>query len=512
MTDNSTQLCGGEAPANTSDSTQPAVPTPPKRVNFPLPRELRDQIYGYLLHHEYTERSTYPETDTRDARLPSCYKFHTNILAVNTQIGEEATEVLRSNDFVQVTTNWYLDEGLRPLEVPIVCDLAHRNGHFGHLRIDYKLHIESSEVPHAQERKFVVVRSGLTKLCRFLQFYLLQYPSDVPVVLYRTQSKEDRRRQIKLAPDEFLRSTFNSSIVVHDRVGKPLSEPAKRQLLEPFQNLIIGGQSIEITTMLPEHELAKFELFMAPPVMNSLPITWRLFELAREIKAAADQRVLSGCITEARQLYRHIVFSIYDSPLRTGREMTVPDMLCEFVLIDTYLCLAMIDLTTSWPGIAGSWLVLADEIFMRGSDQFQASFPGRGESIEVVPGCERVMVFRWLAMLRAVAERRHSGLQAMKQGLEQKRDFRAIMALHNKEMVADYFDHDVNYLSSLIPEDENITAIPIVDKSKLSLFRFPPLVFDFPLPEGWSKPAGWFGFLDKEMYQEMLSKELVSAP
>jgi hypothetical protein len=26
----------------------------PKRSNFPLPRELRDQIYQYLLHSDYT--------------------------------------------------------------------------------------------------------------------------------------------------------------------------------------------------------------------------------------------------------------------------------------------------------------------------------------------------------------------------------------------------------------------------------------------------------------------------
>ncbi|KAI7197665.1 hypothetical protein KC363_g84 [Hortaea werneckii] len=45
------------------------------------------------------------------------------------------------------------------------------------------------------------------------------------------------------------------------------------------------------------------------------------------------------------------------------------------------------------------------------------------------------------------------------------------MALNNKEQVADYFDHDVNYLKTLVPEDDDTAAIPIIDKSRLSLFQ-----------------------------------------
>ncbi|KAI7164123.1 hypothetical protein KC349_g975 [Hortaea werneckii] len=488
MTDNSTHLCGSEAPASTSDSPQYAVATPPKRVNLPLPREIRDQIYGYLLHHEFTEHSKYPESGRRDAGLPSSYKFHTNILAVNTEIGEEAREVLRSNDFVQVTTNWSVDEDLKALEVPIVCDLPHRNNHFDQLRIDYKLHVKSPEVRSNQDRKFVVVRSGLTKLCRFLQLYLLQCPTLVPVVLCETGIKKNRRRQITEALDKS--SRFDSSIIVHDRIGKPLSEPAKRHLLEPFQNLIIGGQSMEINMMLPKHELAKFKLFMAPPVMNSLPMTWRLFELAHEMKAAADLRVLSGCITESSRLYRHTAFAMCNFPfLCTESETTVPDMLWD----------------------AGAWLGLVKEFFKRGNDQFQASFAELGKSVEFEAGFEKAMVFCWLTTLCGVAEGSHSGLQVMKHSFGQKKNFRAIMALHNSEWVADYFDHDVNYLRTLIPEDDDdeTAAVPVVDKNKLSLFQLPPLIIDFPLPDGWSKPVDCFGFLDREMYEDMLSKGLL---
>ncbi|KAI7089032.1 hypothetical protein KC356_g2721 [Hortaea werneckii] len=429
MTNNSTRLCGGEAPASTSDSLQPAVATPPRRINFPLPRELRDQIYGYLLHHEYTEHSTCPEHGTQDARLPCSYKFHTNILAVNRQIRKEATEVLRSNDFVRVTTNWSLDEDLK---VPLVCDLAHRNHHFEHLRIEYKLHVKSLTISHDQERKLVVVRFGLIKLCRFLQLYLLTCPSFVPVVVYGTGSKDNRRRQVQIPLDKF--SKYDSLIIYHGRVDKPLPESTKRHLLKPFQNLIIGGQSMEINMMLPEHEVASFKLFVAPPVTNTLPMTWRLFELAREMKAAADQRVS--------------FFPEFDM-----------------------------------------------------------------ESAKVQLGSGRLMAIKWLKMLYRVAVRQVPGLNAsIKHNFEQKEDFRAIMALIKEERVADYFEHDVNYLISLVREKDGPAAFPVVDKNKLSPLQLPPLIFNFPLPDGWSKPVDWSGFLDEEIYQEMLSQGLVSAP
>lgn len=464
MTDNSTHLCGGEAPASTSASPQSAVAKPPKRVNFPLPRELRDQIYGYLLHHEYTEHSKYPES--KDVELPSSYKFHTSILAVNTQIGEEATEVLRSNDFVRVTTNWADDKNLKALEVPFVCDLAHRNDHFDHLRIDYKLHIESLTVQYDRELKFVVVSSSLTKLCRFLQFLLFRrhFPL-VPVVLYEAESKEDRRRQIEIYPDEF--SKFNSSIIVHDRIGKPLSEPAKRRLLEPFRDLIIGGQSMEINTILPEHELATFKLFVAPPVMNSLPMTWRYFELALEMKAVADRHALTGHSIQAWQLYRGISFALTAIPYRSGRGAIVLYGLCALVSIDISLCLALIQLTMSWSTQAEPSLGECRRILREDGEILQALFP-KLDSVEVKAITARHLAVQWLAMICQAAETRSFGPLAMIEHYsEQKKKVRDIMVLNNHEEVADYFDHDVNYLKSLKVQ---VRSIP------LRSFGYPKLI------------------------------------
>lgn len=77
--------------------------------NLPLPRELRDQIYGYLLDSAYT-RVIRPDDgldDYDDYYTSQAYKFHTNILAVNRAIHDEAEEYLyKNNTFIVASFEW----------------------------------------------------------------------------------------------------------------------------------------------------------------------------------------------------------------------------------------------------------------------------------------------------------------------------------------------------------------------------------------------------------------------
>jgi hypothetical protein len=77
--------------------------------NLPVPRELRDQIYGYLLDSSYTRTQRKYDQFTHDHNYtgPKAYHFHTNILAVNRAIREEAEELLyKSNTFAVVSYQW----------------------------------------------------------------------------------------------------------------------------------------------------------------------------------------------------------------------------------------------------------------------------------------------------------------------------------------------------------------------------------------------------------------------
>jgi hypothetical protein len=98
--------------ADKQATTAPSEP-PPKLPNCPLPRELCDKIYGYLLDSEYTRiRRTYDNEEhksaIRDNRTgPRAYHFHTNVLAVNHTIHKEAEELMyKRNIFIVISYQW----------------------------------------------------------------------------------------------------------------------------------------------------------------------------------------------------------------------------------------------------------------------------------------------------------------------------------------------------------------------------------------------------------------------
>jgi len=85
----------------------------PRRPNLPLPRELRDQIWFYLLDGSFTRISrSYGQVASRQNSNPNrtgpkSYHFHTVILAVNRKIHAETEEILyKRNTFVVVSYQW----------------------------------------------------------------------------------------------------------------------------------------------------------------------------------------------------------------------------------------------------------------------------------------------------------------------------------------------------------------------------------------------------------------------
>jgi hypothetical protein len=95
-------------PAVDSRTGATRADTAPPRTNFPLPRALRDQIYGYLLSSEHVKEG-------------NKYHFHTNILAVSKEIHDEAEPLLyKKNTFISVSYKIVSSEGVFLCLVPRV--------------------------------------------------------------------------------------------------------------------------------------------------------------------------------------------------------------------------------------------------------------------------------------------------------------------------------------------------------------------------------------------------------
>jgi hypothetical protein len=112
----------------------------PPFPNFPLPRELRDEIYAYLLDHRRLPFRLAPDGSPNAALLGSGdgfsadpdellggkvmfpYGFHVGILGVNSWIRQESLELLRkANRFVYISLHLpVMEEKTLPFHVPIV--------------------------------------------------------------------------------------------------------------------------------------------------------------------------------------------------------------------------------------------------------------------------------------------------------------------------------------------------------------------------------------------------------
>lgn len=89
------------------------------RANIPLPRELRDKIYyGYLLEGKHTK--------VKRARIGDyAYKFHRNVIGVNHQIHDEASDYFFKYNGVIVVSHQFLDARHTVISswVPMVTEL-----------------------------------------------------------------------------------------------------------------------------------------------------------------------------------------------------------------------------------------------------------------------------------------------------------------------------------------------------------------------------------------------------
>ncbi|KAK3630041.1 hypothetical protein LTR56_017685 [Elasticomyces elasticus] len=286
-----------------TDNTTEVTESPPLRGIFSLPRELRDQVYGYLLLHEYMRapphhirRADTSSETQRDMSVAHTYNFYPSLLCVNRQISEEASSVLALNSFVVVSAQW---NGLKIAkhyhDLAIVCEDQTSVAKFKHHHL--RVHIRHGMKQKRTEKicSFVIVASELSTLCDMLQWSFLNTPS--PSQMLVPAATGSRQEVFLVGPT----LQFEKDCITHTHLQllstkiRPMTVGLERSLLQPFVGVVIGQQKVSITNSLQtQTEIIALQARMGPSYVSHSPTSWTAVSLVRSLKHTADLLLEQG--------------------------------------------------------------------------------------------------------------------------------------------------------------------------------------------------------------------------
>ena len=280
----------------------------PPRSNFPLPRELRDRVYDFLLDgkevkaapfkHRLELHTSAAKGRKRHASLANTYRFHTKILSANKAIAEEASEALyyRNNHFVLITHKWpSLVERKHADNIPIVCD-----GLPGILPKKISLRV-SLHHPNAAGTDwpichFIMLWRDFTKFMTLLQWLFFELPA--PIDLWIDAPGTGQPTRFALSLQSYHLPTVRTGLTF----ASLYTHRNKKFFLDActtLKGLVIPGHEVSIITNPPgraELKEAKEHLSstMGRRKAKASVMLWHIVDTARTLKASADDMLASG--------------------------------------------------------------------------------------------------------------------------------------------------------------------------------------------------------------------------
>jgi hypothetical protein len=270
------------------------------RANFPLPRELRDHIYSYLLDAKHTK--------VKRARVRDrAYKFHTNILGVNRQIHDEAEEYLyKHNTFVVVSHHFSdVDISATGSFAPFVAKLP--NDEFAHRSLEVRL----SEVAHANSQQsevpglhWLFLSDDLDSYSLVVSMPLINRLQQAPILvlygagLYLDRLAEDNGQQNY--PDHLELKFYTNRY-------SQTSQGLQASLLAPFFSLKRPGLLVTLSGDVLDHASARdFESSMDLHAAFFSAINWQVLKAVDGIRALANASAQAGEFTIAAHMYETV--------------------------------------------------------------------------------------------------------------------------------------------------------------------------------------------------------------
>lgn len=296
-------------------------------TNFPIPRELRDQIYSYLLHSDYTRVVREPVGILDRIHGPfkrQGYRFHTNILAVNKNIYKESQEYLyKNNTFVVASAEWHLD-GFPPGEslltsnfwTPVVTGThaAKMRHHSLRLHVTQGENAESRLLESTGSRKKAPIRScvilanDLEALCTTLRCYVLLHPGFAILI---EDGPFPRGLEVVgvTGHDGKIDKSSRVKIQFRDTPFRPRDANMQSKMFSSLRQIVCGGLRVTFDGALPEHvdRVQRTKDAMGPILVSRHACHWKIFEVMCKAKQLADNAVSVGELQLASRMYLAIM-------------------------------------------------------------------------------------------------------------------------------------------------------------------------------------------------------------
>ena len=299
------------------------------RPNLPIPRELRDQIYGYLLDSAYT-RVKRPEDGLdgyNDYYTVQAYKFETAILAVNREIHDEAEGYLyKNNVFIVASLAWpgfATGEFGGMLWVPIVNakHVSKMKHHTMRLHFTPSQDIRNPTLSYGAGDKipletFLLLENDLRAFCNTLRYHvgflsgftiaIADDGPDGPVIDGIGGIVPNLRKVVKPA---------SMKIQLRDNPYRTTDAGFQRRLMDMLGKVSCASMRVSVTGNLrvedPDY-VNNLKGMMGPVLLSRDAAMWANFEILRDAKYLADEIASLGELQRAASLYTSVLIQIHE--------------------------------------------------------------------------------------------------------------------------------------------------------------------------------------------------------
>lgn len=267
------------------------------RANFPLPHELRDHIYSYLLDAKHTRIKRAHIGDR-------AYKFHTNILGVNRQIHDEAEEYLYKHNVFVVISHQFSDAETRASPACALWVAQLQGPGFVHRSLELYI----SEVPHVNSQQSEIARTHWLFLSQDLEFY--RHIVLLPLASLLEQAPKLVLEKSDLVFDTFLDeegrqlNTHYMRIELRSHRYSNATCGLQRSLLALLRPLGCPGLLVSICGDISDSSSVRvLENSIGSSLVCDSAVIWRMIGSLDAARAAADNVAQAGQLSLAARMY-----------------------------------------------------------------------------------------------------------------------------------------------------------------------------------------------------------------